>query len=555
MPPITRSKSVKVDEYKPKHKLANDEYYRLLAFVKWSSEIYINGNNGMDIDINNEIHDKDCELLPFELNFEQKGFPNINSAVYPTYKQVRSKLETEWRNRYAQTYGRKFGYLCKYGLKALQLSENELEKIQSFYKDILSQFTQDAATAPLTQETIEAAGIPQPAAITASTDLAIPQRPSTTPTPIKDENTHPKIATLRLKKELARFKTRNFDLENENARLKSEMDRLRRTCSNPFDPEEIRGLRYQVELAHCISRLEVGFNPEGPGMKADHISREFHTLFQRVQDTCTGVVRESNADFQSDFEASDVINSWSLKTFKSGLNAWLQTQTGGSMTTENLLVGVVGAAVIDLAFQPTFPRILSGGSTIASIYREIFLQWGGPTSLRKADFLMFFKLIGPRKKDIMNDCAKDIAYRIAEEGLLQYFRPHQHQESEDLAQNDDEAIEKSVKDSKIMSMLTMALKLKFALTESMSRLRFIYFNPNEHYHDMYMTRCIGSDHDTSTIKACMFPALFLEPRRDEADEPGGDYFLQYNADYNTYFTELVGEISPSALVAKAMVLT
>ncbi|KAG8673135.1 hypothetical protein FPOAC1_006439 [Fusarium poae] len=590
MPPTTRSKGVRVKACLPEHPFANDEYYRLLAFVKQSiNDIINNPNNDIENRIYNGIpHGIVEELLFFQLHFEHNIFPNINSALYPTYKQVKAKLCTEWNRRYAQTYGGRVGLLYRYGLEALVLNADEMAKIESFYKDITSQRTNDGVTPSSTEETIEApgiaqptaitapptltqetteAGVPQPTAIIASPTTVIPQRPSIAQAPTKSETkskarlklknkkARPKATAPKLKSEnsnlkIARRKNRNLDVGNQNNHVKSAMNRPRRNSSNPVDHEEITRLRNQVELGHRFSLLERGFNPEGSSMSADEISQSFQALFQRIRDTCWDVARDSNIEFQSDVEDSEVINSWSRKTFKSELGVWLQTQIGGSMTTENLLMGVVGAAIIELAFQPAFPKILRRKPRIVNKYREIILCWGGSTSLRNADFLMFSQLIEDEKGEIIDKGTKEIADRIVK-GLQQQQRLQQPGGT----QKDDQLMYKPVEASDFMSVLEKALTLKLDLTASMSRLKFIYFTPEEHFDDLYMTRCRGSDHGTFKIKACIFPALFLEPRRDEADD-SGDYVLQHSADYNTYFTELVGEIlSPSALVAKAMVLT
>jgi hypothetical protein len=81
----------KVTPYRPP---INDEYYRLLAYVKWS------------VDEN--------------LNFKRKVCPMINSALYPTYKGVHDKLYREWKNTYLNGWG-KFNYLFDFGLEVLAL--------------------------------------------------------------------------------------------------------------------------------------------------------------------------------------------------------------------------------------------------------------------------------------------------------------------------------------------------------------------------------------------------------------------------------------------------
>ncbi|EKJ74520.1 hypothetical protein FPSE_05270 [Fusarium pseudograminearum CS3096] len=558
--PKTQRKPTRTRDHSP----AKDEYYRILAYVKW----------GVD---NN-------------LDFKHDACPMIKSAQFSTYQQLRNKLYREWRKTYANRGGGKFSCLYENGLESLDLNEDELAKIEAFYKDIPSpdalkcikdshdendsdrrttdfglpitesntastvgglDLQPSLLTIPLSTQDIavQVAGSAQPNGTTIPPNIVTLQRPSVTQIPCKsamniktseseleNEITSCKARELELETEVIRLKAREFDLENEIARLKNEYEGLRSTCSNPVDAEVRHILQKQAKLDHRFAQREKKFDPDDPSMSKDHISDRFHVLFHRIQDTC-----------------SNVVNSWSHKAFRSELNKWRGTPAGGSMTVENLTVGLVGAAVIDLVFQPAFPDILSTRSVTANLYREFILRWGGAESLQKADFHMFGSLMENRKKTIIDVGAAEIADRIAKQ--LQQFQEPQHQHAEGWKLNDNGAtiIYKDVKSSSFMDMLRRALNLKAEMTESASRLRFMYFMPGQHFEGIYMKRCSGSDDSISRIKACLFPALFLAAGTVGSDEQ----VLQYNAEYNTYFTELlVGYIPfPSTLVAKAMVLT
>ncbi|CZS82214.1 unnamed protein product [Fusarium graminearum] len=572
--PKTQRKPIRTRDHSP----VKDDYYRILAYVKW----------GVD---NN-------------LEFKRDVCPMIKSAQFSTYQQLRNKLYREWRKTYTNRGGGKFSRLYENGLESLDLNEDELAKIEAFYKDIPSsdaskcikdshdendsdRRTTDfglpitesntASTVggldlqpflltipPSTQEiAVQVAGSAQPNGTITPPNIVALQRPSVTQIPCKsamniktsesemeNEITSCKARELELETEIIRLKAREFDLENkiinhkarnldqenEIARLKNEYKGLRSTCSNPVDAEVRHILQKQAKLDHRFAQREKRFDPDDPSMSKDHISDRFHVLFHRIKDTC-----------------SNVVNSWSHKIFRSELNKWRGTPAGESMTAENLTVGLVGAAVIDLVFQPAFPDILSTRSFTTSLYREFILRWGGVESLQRADFHMFGSLMETRKKMIIDAGAAEIADRITKG--LQQFREPQHQHAEGWKLNDDGAtiIYKDVKSSSFMDMLRRALDLKAEMTKSASRLRFMYFMPGQHFEGIYMKRCSGSDDSISRIKACLFPALFLATETVSSNEQ----VLQYNAEYNTYFTELlVGYIPfPSALVAKAMVLT
>lgn len=398
--PKTQRKPTRTRDHSP----VKDEYYRILAYVKW----------GVD---NN-------------LKFERDVCPMIKSAQFSTYQQLRNKLYREWRKTYANRGGGKFSRLYENGLESLDLNEDELAKIEAFYKDIPSpdalkcikdshdendsdRRTTDfglpitesntASTVggldlqpflltipPSTQEiAVQVAGSAHPNGTTTPPNMVVLQRPSVTQIPCKsamniktsesemeNEITSCKARELELETEIIRLKAREFDLENKIARLKNEYEGLRSTCSNPVDAEVRHILQKQAKLDHRFAQREKRFDPEDPSMSKDHISDRFHVLFHRIKDTCSYVVRENNIVFSSDVAASNVVNSWSHKIFRSELNKWRGTPAGGSMTAESLTVGLVGAAVIDLVFQPAFPDILSTRSFTTSLYREFILRWG-----------------------------------------------------------------------------------------------------------------------------------------------------------------------------------
>ncbi|KAI6773875.1 hypothetical protein HG531_000724 [Fusarium graminearum] len=507
--PKTQRKPIRTRDHSP----VKDDYYRILAYVKW----------GVD---NN-------------LEFKRDVCPMIKSAQFSTYQQLRNKLYREWRKTYTNRGGGKFSRLYENGLESLDLNEDELAKIEAFYKDIPSsdaskcikdshdendsdRRTTDfglpitesntASTVggldlqpflltipPSTQEiAVQVAGSAQPNGTITPPNIVALQRPSVTQIPCKsamniktsesemeNEITSCKARELELETEIIRLKAREFDLENkiinhkarnldqenEIARLKNEYKGLRSTCSNPVDAEVRHILQKQAKLDHRFAQREKRFDPDDPSMSKDHISDRFHVLFHRIKDTCS----------------------------------------------------------------------------------EFILRWGGVESLQRADFHMFGSLMETRKKMIIDAGAAEIADRITKG--LQQFREPQHQHAEGWKLNDDGAtiIYKDVKSSSFMDMLRRALDLKAEMTKSASRLRFMYFMPGQHFEGIYMKRCSGSDDSISRIKACLFPALFLATETVSSNEQ----VLQYNAEYNTYFTELlVGYIPfPSALVAKAMVLT
>jgi hypothetical protein len=159
------------------------------------------------------------------------------------------------------------------------------------------------------------------------------------------------------------------------------------------------------------------------------------------------------------------------------------------------------------------------------------------------------------KEKVVDESAAELASGLVER--LGPFWNVQHNNPRDQIQSSDNVTMtgKPFEASTFKPVFKRALEFKVALTASATRLRFIYFIPNESFQDSHMTRCMGSDYNASRIKACLFPALFLAPPRVETMSLE-EYVLEYNVDYNLYFAEFGGKRpSLSALVAKAMVLT
>lgn len=123
MPPITRTKGsskrkghnttiskIAYSRNIINNRKTNDEYYRLLAYVQWSVD------KGLD--------------------FKDDVYPMIHSKTYATYDSVYDKLYREWKNNYANGYGKALNCLFEFGTKSLGLAGDELAKIKKFYREI-----------------------------------------------------------------------------------------------------------------------------------------------------------------------------------------------------------------------------------------------------------------------------------------------------------------------------------------------------------------------------------------------------------------------------------
>lgn len=171
------------------------------------------------------------------------------------------------------------------------------------------------------------------------------------------------------------LKKKIFSLETEIARLRNENQGLLQSSSNPSDVQVRYTLQRRVELGHLMAQRERTFDVDSPGMSVDEISRRFFVFFHDIRDACSHAIRNDRRKVEPDVEVCEVVHSWSRKTFKMNLNEWLGTGNGESMTKEDLLIGLVAAAVVDRAFQPAFPNVLAEASPTTNIYRDIIVQW------------------------------------------------------------------------------------------------------------------------------------------------------------------------------------
>jgi hypothetical protein len=100
--------------------------------------------------------------------------------------------------------------------------------------------------------------------------------------------------------------------------------------------------------------------------------------------------------------------------------------------------------------------------------------------------------------------------------------------------------------------LTSALEFKIELTSNTTRLKFFYYAPDEAFDDTRMERCMFSDREKNTIKACLFPLLLFAPETPTLKEN----VLEHNNKYSTYFIRIFeGSHLHLEVAAKAVVLT
>jgi hypothetical protein len=102
--------------------------------------------------------------------------------------------------------------------------------------------------------------------------------------------------------------------------------------------------------------------------------------------------------------------------------------------------------------------------------------------------------------------------------------------------------------------LRKALSLKFALTTSMTRLKFYFFLPGHDFDKTGMEKDDMSS-DGCVVKLCLLPALFSVPR-DKLDSRIEESRWEIETQYDRCLTEATEEeVASLRLVAKAVVLT
>ncbi|CVL10560.1 uncharacterized protein FPRN_12846 [Fusarium proliferatum] len=316
-----------------------------------------------------------------------------------------------------------------------------------------------------------------------------------------------------------------------------ENERLKREVAQHYQPNArvLLTLQQYMENSHLRVRRSRTFNANSPGMSSKEISRTYTCLYRQMQDTCAHVCRYNPEAPDEQASRSDLVESWALNTFKRNLKDCISQVRESKISKDRLLLGLVGTAVIEMIFEPAFPAFIQVPNPVAEAYRELILDISGPNELHEAASNVLPHLLKHHKPEIIKrkvDELNRILHKHLE--LFSVSPDGENGDREEAPRQND---------------------FKIDLTSTTTRLKFSYYEPDEAFDDTRMERCMFSDRENNTIKACLFPPLLYAPAREES-QTSKDYALEHNTNYSMYFSRIFeGSHLDLDLAAKAIVLT
>ncbi|KAM0258873.1 hypothetical protein ACHAPA_010999 [Fusarium lateritium] len=530
--PLPKGKSVSQDA---KHKWTLRETCFLLAYLQWSVDT--------------------------QVDFGRVAIPRLINATDSKLKdaQIMNKLYYVWKHNGNSEFV--FHEFKKIGIHALMLSNETLEQIEQIRASIpgldaepcsatgtLQSREEDAITIRPTAEHVQQIEVADDKGksdeqSTNAYDLTCEQSAQ----PEGDQKQAPADIPASNKRNISELESQLFVSQNETAYFKRQLKELP-TCSP--DAVVLHTLRGYVETNTRLSSREKTFDVNNPGMPQSSIANEYAALFEQIQSTCSNIVESDDGMPDSDADLPQLAQLWARQTFKRDLKRSLQ-----AYYKEDLLVGLIAAALIERVFEPTFPSILQTSSLTSNPYRKVILKTQGADALHIADFVALPMLISDQKSGIIDRKVEEL-HEVLSKSLQPFWDSQgRHRTQCIMDGNDVDRVKMPAQGPDLRQFLYSAIELKWKLTSSTTRLRFLYFQPQDLFDEKRMVRCKGSDPNGWRIIACFFPVLLYPPPRP-ANTTSNEYLLEHNVDFNMYFTELLtGNPLGLDVAAKAIVLT
>ncbi|KAF5675424.1 hypothetical protein FCIRC_7408 [Fusarium circinatum] len=327
-----------------------------------------------------------------------------------------------------------------------------------------------------------------------------------------------------------------------------ENERLKRELTEHYQPEAhvLQTLEEYWGNSHQRLRRTRNSHANNQGLSSKEISNMYLGLFWFMQNACSVACRDNSEAPEEQDSHSDLVESWALNTFRRDFKDCISQVRESKILKEKLLVGLVGSALIEMIFEPAFPAFLQAPNPVAEAYREQILHISSPNELHEADRNVLPQVICEHKPKIIKRKVDELERIICKH--LDFFWVPPNGRTEDGG-------EVSRPDVDFRSFLEQALDFKLELTLTTTRLKYFYYEPDETFDDTRMERCMFSDRENNTIKACLFPLLLHAPVREET-HTSKDNVLEYNTKYSTYFRRIFeGSHLDLELASKAVVLT
>ncbi|KAF5988679.1 hypothetical protein FBULB1_1335 [Fusarium bulbicola] len=500
-------------------------------------------------------HDETCQLLAhFQWSFSNgvdfwtTAFPKFQDTVQRAFNNDQAKKQLQHiSSQHGQMEGEDdYAHLFEFGLDSLNLPEDISRNVDQFLNRIPDSSAGQSEDGTLDQGSSVDAG-----------QLMAEQQPSQASSPLGSTNQlvgnqSPKRGEASVergfvsplppdRREIVEIETRLIASLIENERLKREL-------AEHYQPEArvLQTLEEYLGNSHQRLRRTRNFHANNQGLSSKEISNMYLGLFWFMQNACSVACRDNSEAPEEQDSHSDLVESWALNTFRRELKDCISQVRESKLLQEKLLLGLVGSAVIEMVFEPAFPAFIQAPNPVAEAYREQILHISSPNELHEADRNVLPQVICEHKPEIIKRKVDELE-RILYKHLDFFWVPPNG--------GTEDGREVSRPDVDFRSFLEQALDFKLELTLTTTRLKYFYYEPDETFDATRMERCMFSDRESNTIKACLFPLLLHAPVREET-HTSKDNVLEYNTKYSTYFRRIFeGSHLDLEPASKAVVLT
>jgi hypothetical protein len=186
-----------------------------------------------------------------------------------------------------------------------------------------------------------------------------------------DQKQTPANMSASNKRKTSDLETQLFVSQNETAYFKRRLKELPDCSPDAVAKDTLRGY---IETNTRLSSRAKTFDVNNPGMSEDEISHAYAALFEQIQSTCSHIVALDDVMPDPGIGFSELAQLWAYQTFKKDLARSLQDDVEKIYSKEDLLVGLIAAALIEHVFEPTFPSILQSSWLTSNPYRGFILK-------------------------------------------------------------------------------------------------------------------------------------------------------------------------------------
>ncbi|KAI8670014.1 hypothetical protein NCS56_00805200 [Fusarium sp. Ph1] len=362
-----------------------------------------------------------------------------------------------------------------------------------------------------------------------------------------------------LQDEVLKLKGHNLTLQNRVSELETdheEMRHLRKSTKGDIDYSN--RMMYILEKRNKAMSTHSGnveySKARRPGLPESTIMQEHQGLYLEILNEAHAFSRgDKSPKISNNDQNAHPARGWAMKASGWDLHPLLCHYMSEKIPSSRLVAALVAAGIFELVFERAFPDVLGVESPLIDGYRRHILAKNGSEALHMADLAALESLTHRDSdgKDRLKERMIEEKVEHLSEFMLQSLNFCFMAKSQMTTPDGDTAMQES---PDLENPLRKALSLKFALTTSMTRLKFYFFLPG---HDFDETRMEKDDmsSDGCVVKLCLLPALLSVPR-DKLDTRIEESRWEVETHYDRCLTEATEEeVASLRHVAKAVVLT